>query len=171
VFGADRQAAAASDPSFEVWAAEVHDPVPPAAYSTWVPIVGVALLLVIGAWLFFVFWKTRERPYEETGRRDRYATLRGTALDAITRAESRYREGETDLRTLHLDLNHLMREFANGRLRMDTSSLTVAEIARIEGSDRLHALLAEYQEPAFAIDSDAEALAATSSARAVVEQW
>lgn len=155
-----------------VGAAEVHDPVPPAAYSAWVPIVGGALLVLIAAWLWWVFWYTRTRPFDDkSGRKDRYATLRGRTIEDIARAEERYREGETDLRTLHLDLNHIMREFANGRMRMDTSSLTVAELARLEGTGRLTALLTEYEEPAFAIDSDAEALAATSSARAVVEQW
>lgn len=155
-----------------VGAAEVHDPVPPAAYAAWVPIVGGALLVLIGVWLWWVFWYTRSRPFDDKGgRRDRYATLRGRTIEDIARAEERYREGATDLRTLHLDLNHIMREFANGRMRMDTSSLTVAELARLEGTGRLTELLADYEEPAFAIDSDAEALAATSSARAVVEQW
>lgn len=155
-----------------VGAVEVHDPVPPAAYSAWVPIVGGALLVLIGLWLWWVLWYTRKRPYDDKrDRGDRYSGLRARTLEDIARAEERYREGHTDLRTLHLDLNHIMREFANGRLRMDTSSLTVAELARIEGTDRLTALLAEYEEPAFAIDSDAEALAATSNARAVVEQW
>jgi hypothetical protein len=155
-----------------VWATEIHDPVPPAAYSAWVPIVGGALLVLIGVWLWWVFWYTRDRPYDDKGgRRDRYAGLRATTIENIARAEERYREGVTDLRTLHLDLNHIMRTFANGRMRMDTSSLTVAELARLEGTDRLTALLTEYEEPAFAIDSDAEALSATSNARAVVEQW
>jgi len=159
-------------PTLPVWAVEVHDPVPPAAYSVWVPIVGVGLLVAIAAWLWWVLWYTRKRPYEEKGgRRDRFADLRAATLADIARAEERYREGVSDLRTLHLDLNHIMREFANGRLRMDTSSLTVGELARLEGTDRLTALLSDYEEPAFAIDSDAEALAATTNARAVVEQW
>lgn len=162
----------AADLTLPVWAAEVHDPVPPAAYSAWVPIVGGALLVLIGVWLWWVFWHTRERPFDDKGGRgDRYATLRTKTLADIAQAEARYREGESDLRTLHLDLNHVMREFANGRLRMDTSSLTVAELGRIEGTGRLTGLLADYEEPAFAVDSDAEALAATGSARAVVEQW
>lgn len=155
-----------------VWAVEVHDPVAPAAYSTWIPIVGGALLVLIGAWLWWVLWYTRERPFNsKDGRGDRFSGLRQRTLESIAKAEVSYREGGTDLRTLHLDLNHIMREFANGRLRMDTSSLTVAEIAKIAGTDRLTALLTDYEEPAFAIDSDAEALAATSDARAVVEQW
>lgn len=156
-----------------VGAVEVHDPVAPAAYAVWVPIVGGALLVLITAWLVWVFWFTRERPYDgkDGGRRDRWSGLRATSLADIEQAESRYREGEVDLRTLHLDLNHIMREFANGRLRMDTSSLTTAEIASLEGSDRLGRLLSEYEEPAFAIDSDAEALAATTNAKEVVRQW
>ncbi|WP_420113579.1 hypothetical protein [Pseudactinotalea sp.] len=162
----------AADLSAPVWAVEVHDPVAPAAYSTWVPIVGGALLVLIGAWLWWVFWHTRERPFDsKEGRGDRFSGLRQRTLADIAQAEERYREGATDLRTLHLDLNHIMREFANGRLRMDTSSLTVGEIARIEGTDRLSSLLTEYEEPAFAVDSDAEALAATTNAKAVVEQW
>lgn len=160
------------DLSAAIGAVEVHDPVAPAAYAAWVPIVGGALLVLIGAWLWWVLWYTRERPYDEKGGRgDRFAGLRQRTIADIAEAEDAYREGRTDLRTLHLDLNHIMREFANGRLRMDTSSLTVHEIARLEGTDRLAALLGEYEEPAFAIDSDAEALAATTNARAVVEQW
>lgn len=159
-------------PAGLVQAAEVHDPVAPASYAAWVLIVGLALVALIAGWLWWVFWYTRKRPFEDKGGRgDRYASLRTRTIASIAQAEARFREGETDLRTLHLDLNHIMREFANGRLRMDTSSLTVAEIAKIEGTDRLTTLLADYEEPAFAIDSDAEALAATTSARAVVEQW
>ncbi|WP_159618296.1 hypothetical protein [Ruania rhizosphaerae] len=159
-------------PSAALVAAPINDPVAPAAYSAWVWIVGIVLLALIGAWFWFVFYNTRKRPYEEDeGARDRYATLRTTMLEQVDAAEARYREGESDLRTLHLDLNHILREFANGRMRMDTSSLTVREIARLEGTDRLVALLSEYEEPAFAIDSDAEALSATDSARAVVREW
>ncbi|UFU06273.1 hypothetical protein [Ruania halotolerans] len=155
-----------------VGAAPINDPVAPAAYSAWVWVVGLVLLALIGAWYWFVFYNTRKRPAEDdAGSRDRYATLRTTMLSQVDAAEERYREGESDLRTLHLDLNHIMREFANGRMKMDTSSLTVREIARLEGTDRLVNLLAEYEEPAFASDSDAEALAATESARAVVREW
>ncbi|MBK5249204.1 MAG: DUF4381 family protein [Actinomycetales bacterium] len=151
----------------------MNDPVAPAAFSTWVWIVGVALLVAIGLWYWWVFHHTRERSAEETskGRHDRWAGLRRTALDEVDAAEERYREGVSDLRTLHLDLNHILREFANGRLRLDTSSLTVKELASLEGTDRLTQLLTDYEEPAFAADSDAEALAATENARAVVREW
>src|SRR5690625_3436905 len=115
---------------------------------------------------------TRKRPArDESGRGDAYASLRTSSLKEVDAAETRYREGEADLRNLHLDLNHILREFASGRLRMDASSLTVGELATLEGTDRLTDLLADYQEPAFAADSDAQALAATQHARAVISQW
>lgn len=154
-------------------AAPINEPVDPASFSMWVWIVGAALLILIAAWYWWVFYFTRERAAKDVdgGRRDRYSGLRRQTLDEVDAAEARYREGEADLRTLHLDLNHILREFANGRLRMDTSSLTVGEIATLEGTDRLTGLLEDYQEPAFASDSDAEALAATENARGVVREW
>jgi len=155
-----------------VLAAPINEPVPPAAYSTWVWIVGLVLLALIAAWYWFVFYHTRKRPArDESGRGDAYASLRTSSLKEVDAAETRYREGEADLRNLHLDLNHILREFASGRLRMDASSLTVGELATLEGTDRLTDLLADYQEPAFAADSDAQALAATQHARAVISQW
>ena len=162
----------APTPAGPVLTAPINEPVPPAAYSTWVWIVGLVLLALIGAWYWFVFYHTRKRPAEDAGGRgDRYASLRTSSLAEVDAAETRYREGESDLRNLHLDLNHILREFAGGRLRMDASSLTVNELAQLEGTDRLTDLLTDYQEPAFAADSDAQALGATRSARAVISQW
>lgn len=156
-----------------VQAAEINEPVDPMSFAPWVLIVGIALLVLIGGWYLFVFRFTRERPATalDRGRRDRWSSLRRTALDEVDAAEERYREGESDLRALHLDLNHILRNFAGGRLRMDTSSLTTGELARLEGTDRLTALLSDYEEPAFAADSDAEALSATNDARAVLREW
>jgi hypothetical protein len=156
-----------------IGAAPINEPVDPASFSLWVWIVGAALLVLIAAWYWWVFYFTRERSAKDAdgGRRDQYSGLRKETLDEVDAAEARYREGESDLRTLHLDLNHILREFANGRLRMDTSSLTVGEIATLEGTDRLSMLLQDYQEPAFASDSDAEALSATEDARGVIREW
>lgn len=157
----------------ELTAVEIHDPVPPQPFAYWVWIVGLVLLVLIALWYVFVFRNTRERSAtsESSGRRDRWSSLRATALEQVDAAEERYREGESDLRALHLDLNHILRTFANGRLNMDTSSLTVGELARLEGTDRLTTLMREYEEPAFAIDSDAEALSAAHDARGVISQW
>ncbi|HLS25219.1 MAG TPA: hypothetical protein VK063_05020 [Beutenbergiaceae bacterium] len=157
----------------DITAVEIHDPIDPLPFAPWVLIVGLGLLALIAAWYVFMFWHTRERPAAEetSGRRDKWASARAAALTEVDAAEERYRSGESDLRALHLDLNHIMRNFADGRLRMDTSSLTVRELATLEGTDRLTELLSEYEEPAFAIDSDAEALTACNSARAVINEW
>lgn len=156
----------------DLGAAPINEPVPPADYSTWVWVLGLVLLVLIAAWYWFVFHHTRRRPAPTGGTgTDRFASVRTAALEQVDAAEGRYREGESTMRGLHLDLNHILREFASGRLRMDASSLTVHELARLEGTDRLVGLLQEYQEPAFAADSDAQALAATQNARAVISQW
>ena len=42
-------------PAGPVLTAPINEPVPPAAYSTWVWIVGLVLLALIGAWYWFVF--------------------------------------------------------------------------------------------------------------------
>ena len=153
-------------------AAPINEPIPPVDYSAWVWVLGLVLLVLIGAWYWFVFHHTRRRPAPTGGTgTDRFASVRTAALEQVDAAEGRYREGESTMRGLHLDLNHILREFASGRLRMDASSLTVHELARLEGTDRLVGLLQEYQEPAFAADSDAQALAATQNARAVISQW
>lgn len=155
-----------------LFAAPINEPVPPVAYSTWMWVLGLVLVVLIGAWYWFVFHHTRRRPAPAGGTgTDRFASIRTAALSEIEAAESRYRDGETSMRGLHLDLNHILRDFAGGRLRMDASALTVHELARLEGTDRLVGLLEEYQEPAFAADSDAQALSATHSARAVINQW
>lgn len=169
MFGAER--GGRLDPP--VLTVEINDPVDPMAFAPWVLIVGIALLVLIGLWYLFVFRFTRERPAadEDKGRRDRWSSLRASALEEVDTAEERYRDGEADLRALHLDLNHILRTFAGGRLQMDTSSLTVGELATLEGTDRLTVLLSDYEEPAFAAGSDAEALAATNEARAVVREW
>ncbi len=157
----------------EIGAVEIHDPVDPAQFAIWVPIVGGALLVLILVWYLIVFRTTRARPAsdESRGRRDQWSSLRASSLNDVDEAEERYRNGESDLRSLHLDLNHILRNFANGRLNMDTSSLTVGELSTMEGTDRLTTLMSDYQEPAFAVDSDAEALSAANEARGVIQQW
>lgn len=152
-------------------AVPIHDPAAPHAYSLWVLIMGVVLLLLIAAWLAWVFWFTRERPAPDPAAKSNYRDLRARTVELVDEAQDRYRSGESDLRALHLDLNHILREFASERLGIDTSSLTTAEISQLEGSDKVADLLGEYQEPAFAADSDARALSATARAREVINQW
>lgn len=153
-------------------AVEIHEPVDPAGYSTWVWVVGLALLVAVIAWYAWVFWWTRRRPAPDPAEDPaRVATLRERSLAEVDEAEQRFRDGDCDLRALTLDLNRIMRTFSTGRLGVDTTSLTVSEIAELDGTARLADLLRDYEEPAFAYDSDAEALAATAQARQVISAW
>ncbi|ACQ82200.1 hypothetical protein Bcav_3959 [Beutenbergia cavernae DSM 12333] len=150
------------------------DPVPPSQYSWWVWTIGLVLLALIAAWYVFVFRSTRPRPADgEEGRRghDPYEALRAEYLAEVEEAYERYQGGTSDLRGLHLDYNHIMRQFASERVGVDASSLTVTELGRLEHSDSLVALLEDYQEPAFATSSDAQALTATEQAREVIRTW
>lgn len=153
-----------------LWATPIHDPVPPIAYSTWVWVVGFALLAAIVLWYLWVRRHTRLRPAPDLPQ-SHWSSLREGALTKIELAEQQYRDGHADLRGLHLELNTTLREFATGRLGRDAMWMTVEELSTLEGTDRLTDLLSDYQEPAFAYDSDAQAMLATSRAREVISQW
>ncbi|MPV50589.1 DUF4381 family protein [Pseudactinotalea sp. HY160] len=153
-------------------AVDIHEPVIPASYSTWVWVVGLALVVAVAAWYGWVLWWTRRRPAPDPHADPaQWTSLRATTLARVDEAEQRFRDGESDLRGLALGLNRIMREFSTARLGQDTTSLTVSEIADLDGTDRLAGLLRGYEEPAFAFDSDAEALTATGRAREVIAAW
>ena len=148
------------------------DPQPPAQYAWWVWGIGLAILALIALWYVWVYWSTRPKAGEQRrGKGDPYAAMRAEHLAAIDAAYGRYTSGESDLRALHLDFNHVMRQFVSDRTGIDASSLTVAEMTQLEHSDALVTLLEDYQEPSFAAASDAAALAAREQAREVIRPW
>lgn len=148
------------------------DPQPPAQYSWWVWGIGLALLALIAAWYWWVARSTRARSIEERhGKGDRYAALRAEHLADVDEAYGRYSSGESDLRELHLDLNHVIRQFASQRAGIDVSSLTVKELGRLEHGTAIQELLDDYQEPAFAAASDGQAATAADQAREVIRTW
>lgn len=149
------------------------DPIPPVQYSWWVWALGLLLLALVAAWYWWVARISRPRDSSGRGRgsHDPYAALRAEYLGEVDAAYERYTGGESDLRALHLDYNHIMRQFASQRAGVDASSLTVSELRQLEHSDALVMLLEDYQEPAFAAASDAQALAATEQAREVIRTW
>ena len=145
------------------------DLLPPEAYGWWVPVLGAGLLLLTVAWALLVRHLTRApRPVPPAppgpGLRHRYAT-------EVDRLYAGYRAGALDLRALHLALARTMREFASERLGTDVRSWTRAEVAGHDPTRRVGHLLARWEEPSFAPDSDAEAGAAAAAAREVVATW
>lgn len=154
----------------DIRAVPIHDPFPPAAYSTWVWVTGLALIAGIIAWYWWVGRHTRPRPAPDMPE-SHWVSLRKKALGRIDHVEGQYRAGNTDLRSLHLELNTILRQFATERLGRDAMWMTAAEIGEFQGGRPVADLLARFEEPAFAFDSDAQAMAGTASAREVISTW
>src|SRR5690606_2913343 len=79
----------------------------PAAYSWWVPALGVLLLLAVGGWYAWVLLSTRheraaEGPGMDAAARERYEHV-------VAETVERYEHDEIDLRGLHLELARTMR--------------------------------------------------------------
>ncbi|MEE6281763.1 hypothetical protein [Georgenia sunbinii] len=142
---------------------------PPEAYSWWVPALGGGLLLLVALWFTYVLLSTR-RP-DPTKQPPMTGDARGRYEIAVDGAVADYRSGELDLRSLHLRLARLMRDFASDRIGRDVRPWTRSEIAAHDPTARIGHLLAVWEEPSFARRSDAEAETAADQAREVIQQW
>lgn len=158
-------------------APEINDPV---TYSWWWDLVAAAAVLIVVAWIVFVLVSTRRRPPDEddplllmamTG--DRFAAVRPVYLKKIDAVEERYRDGELDVRALHLELSAVVREFATIRRGVDASVLTLSDLRRLEGTRHLAGLIETYYRPAFSRDGapHVQPEASIHGARTVVSQW
>lgn len=156
--------------SSSLLATPIHEPMPPAPYSTWVWIVGLALIAAIIAWFWWVRRSTRPRPAPDMPE-SHWTTLRRATLARIDHVEAEYRSGHTDLRALHLELNTILREYATERLERDAMWMTAAEIGLFDGARPVADLLARFEEPSFSFDTTAQALAGTQQAREVIGTW
>ena len=144
------------------------DVLPPEAYHWWVPVVGVLLLLGVALWYWFVHRLTRPRPAPAP---EMPAGLRRRYEEAVEAEYARYRDGEHDLRVLHLELARTMREFASERIGTDVRAWTRREVSGYDPTRRVGSLLATWEEPSFARRSDAEAATSAARAREVIRLW
>jgi hypothetical protein len=142
---------------------------PPEAYSWWVPALGGALVLLVALWFIYVLRSTR-RP-DPAKQPPMTGDARGRYEIAVDGAVADYRSGDLDLRSLHLRLARLMRDFASDRMGRDVRPWTRSEIAAHDPTARVGHLLAVWEEPSFARRSDAEAETAADQAREVIRQW
>ncbi|TRW46958.1 hypothetical protein [Georgenia yuyongxinii] len=147
------------------------DLLPPEAYSWWVPALGLLLLAAVGGWLAWVHRSTdpRRRPARQPEHPG--AGLRARYTAQVDSLHAAYRDGALDLRGLHLELGRTMREFASERLGTDVRSWTRADVAGHDPTRRVGHLLARWEEPSFAPDSDAEATTSTTRAKEVIGTW
>ena len=158
-------------------AAEINDPV---TYSWWWDLVAAAAVLAVAGWMTFVLVMTRRRtpepdlelllgPYS-----DRFATVRPIYLGRVDAVERRFRDGELDVRGLHLELSAVVRDFATVRRGVDARVLTLSDRRRLEGARHLAELIETYYRPAFAQPDGAPQVSPEQSihgARKVISQW
>ena len=152
-----------------VLAAPIHEPVPPAAYSAWVWAVGLRCSpgspRGTGG--------SCATPGPPRSRSARFALGVASGEDVGEGGDGGGAVPQRERRPAcpAPELNTILREFATERLGRDAMWMTAGEIAKFEGAERISHLLAEYEEPAFAHDTDAQAMAATASAREVISTW
>ncbi|MFC7403558.1 hypothetical protein [Georgenia alba] len=149
---------------------------PPEAYAWWVPTVGIVLLLLVVGWYVFVHLWTDPARVAERSRKTftpgpMPPTLRQRYAAEIDQHHARYSEGHLDLRTLHLELSATMRKFASERIGTDVTAWTRGDIAGYDPTRRVGDVLAVYEEPSFAVRSDAEVLVSVTNAKEVIAQW
>lgn len=144
----------------------------PEAYAWWVPALGAALLLLVGAWHLLVHRLTDPaRAVRPRAAGRPVGELRARYAAEVDEHHTRYRAGELDLRALHLRLARTMREFASERLGTDVRAWTRGEVAGYDPTRRVGHLLAVWEEPSFARRSDAEAAEAARRAKEVIATW
>ncbi|MPV38885.1 hypothetical protein [Georgenia subflava] len=151
------------------------DVLPPEAYTWWVPVLGLVLLLLVAAWYVFVHrWTDPARVARRRSRREAPGpmtpSMRQRYAAEVDQHFERY-EREHDLRALHLELARTMREFASERIGTDVRAWTRGDIAGYDPTRRVGDLLSHWEEPSFAVRSDAEAAASAAHAKEVVAQW
>ncbi|WP_127130018.1 hypothetical protein [Georgenia sp. SYP-B2076] len=146
---------------------------PPEAYSWWVPALGALLLVAVAAWFVLVHRRTDPGRMARPGRAPARMTpgLRQRYTAEVEEHHARFRAGVYDLRALHLELARTMREFASERVGTDVRAWTRGDVAGFDPTRRVGHLLARWEEPSFAPDSDAEAAASTERAKEVIATW
>ncbi|GAA4427461.1 hypothetical protein GCM10023169_27470 [Georgenia halophila] len=154
----------------------VADLLPPEAYAWWVPTVGAVLLALVLAWYIFVHVWTNPERVAARARKDwapspMPPTLRQRYAAEVDAHHARYARGEYDLRVLHLELSATMRKFASERIGTDVTAWTRGDIGGYDPTRRVGEVLAVYEEPSFAVRSDAEALVSVTNAKEVITRW
>ena len=159
-----------------VAAAELNEPV---TFSWWWDLVAAAAVLLVIGWIVAVLVLTRRRTPEPDLEAllgpygDRFATVRPLYLEQVDAVERRYRDGELDVRGLHLALSAVVRDFATVRRGVDARVLTLSDLRRLDGARHLAGLIETYYRPAFAQGGAPEIHPEQSihGARTVISQW
>lgn len=163
-------------------AVELVDPVGYSGVWTW---VGIAMIVAVPAWFFWVFWSTRKRKgeTEETaparkrpastmpGVTDPWAAIRSIYLAKLDDVDERYRKDELDPRGVHLEIRRVMREYTSARTGVDAATFTERDAAKVSLAAPLAKMLKQLSYPSFAQRSTVQAENSLRNARKVVDEW
>lgn len=138
---------------------DINDPV---GYWGGLLPIGIAALVLAVAVVVVVLVVTRgpkrtapPRPaWQPAIGEDPYARLRQETTARIGELADRHAAGQIDDRALHLGLSGVMRTFASGRLGIDTSAMTLLEVARRKDAAVLTGIIAHYYRPSFADEAE-----------------
>lgn len=145
----------------------VDDAIGPVLYAWWVPALGALALVLAGALLWFAL----RRPTATKGTRPSAAFSRATARSRVEEEYARFESGEIDLRTFHLHVAAIVREFGSARMGRDLTAMTRAEVEAAYPRGGVGVLLGRCEQPSFSRDSRAEARATFAQVIEVIARW
>ncbi len=146
------------------------DTIGPLLYTWWVPTLGVLAIALAGLLLWFAL----RPPRQKGGRRQtnaQAASSRATARSRVEEEYARFESGEIDLRTFHLQVAAIVREFGSARMGRDLTAMTRSEVEVAYPRGGVGILLKRCEQPSFSRDSRAEARATLSQVIEVIDRW
>jgi hypothetical protein len=148
---------------------------PPIQYRLIWLIIGLVVVLLIGAWYGFVYWWTRRKKPKSLDTLKQLAPgdldkLKAKYLQLIEELYQRYVNGEIKLRKLHIELSMTVRSFVQEASLFPAPFLTLGEL-RNSAYPQLAELIAKYYPAEFAAIEHGEAADSTQAAKGLVQQW
>lgn len=154
---------------------------PPTGYGGWWIPVAIVLIVIVAAWLVWVMRPAR-KPHnvpvappvpQPMQARHTIESIRHACLVRINEIDQRFQTGKLDARGLHTELSTVVRDFATVRLGIDATTMTLADICALTGTQPLAMLIQSYYLPEFSLDGPqaSSPMQALAGARQVVSQW
>jgi hypothetical protein len=148
---------------------------PPIQYRLLWLIIGLAIVLLIGAWYAFALWHTRRKKPKSLDTLKQLspsdlASLKAKYLGLIEELYQKFVRGEISLRQLHIELSMTVRSFVQEASFFPAPYLSLSEL-RGSPYPQLTKLISEYYPTEFAAIENGNAAGSTQAAKGLVQQW
>lgn len=149
---------------------------PPVQYWWLWLVIGILLLVAIGAWYGLMFWFTRRKPVNTLENLKPASSsldldaLKAKYLKLIDECYENYQQEHTTKRGLHRALSMAVRYFVYEVKHFPAPRLTLADLKRAP-YPKLTALVKEYYEKEFAVIEHGDPLASVEAAKELIRQW